>query len=76
MSKLSLTINNYDGGVNHFMKKNHGSLNLDIFLTYPNQLMRSFPVMQIKKINEQKGPKIAEFRVQFWYNCVIDCFTL
>ena len=63
MSRLSLTIKNYHGGVNHFMKKNPGSLNLDIFLTYPNQLMRSFPVMQIKKINEQKGPTIAEFRL-------------
>ena len=41
------------------MKQNNEQLNMDLFLTYPNQLIRSFPVMKIKHIHEREGSKFA-----------------
>ena len=59
LSKVAVIIENYFGGVKHFMKQNNEQLNLDLFLTYPNQLIRSFPVMKIKHIHEREGAKFA-----------------
>lgn len=63
LSKISLTIENYDGGVKHFVKQISNPLSLDIFITYPNQLLRSHPVMKIRRINERKGVNITQINL-------------
>ena len=52
LSKIRLAIFNFLNGV--FAEYNWGWLNLDIYLTYPNQLMRSYPIFSIKRLENRK----------------------
>ena len=35
-----------------------------MFLTYPNQLMRSYEILEIRNLNQQKGKTIATIDIQ------------
>ena len=63
LSKISLTIENYYRGVKHFVKQISNHLSLDVFVTYPNQLLRSHPVMKLRRINERKGVNITQINL-------------
>ena len=52
LSKIRLAIFNFLNGV--FAEYNWGWLNLDIYLSYPNQLMRSYPIFSIKQLENRK----------------------
>ena len=52
LSKMRVAIFNFLNGV--FAEYNWGWLNLDIYLTYPNQLMRSYPIFRIKQLEDRK----------------------
>ena len=52
VSKIRLAIFNFLKGV--FSEDNFGWLNLDIYLTYPNQLLRSYPIFKIKRLDNRK----------------------
>ena len=51
LSKIKFSIFNFLNGV--FVENNRAWLHLDIYLTYPNQLMRSYPVIKIEKLQNK-----------------------
>ena len=59
--KIEITIGDYYGGV--FSKQDY-RFNLGIFLTYPNQLMRSFPIVDIKNLQRRKNKNIVTVMTQ------------
>ena len=53
---IEMKLKGYYQGVQHFDKRgNATSLHLSIFLTYPQQLMRSFPIIKIGNLHKQKN---------------------
>ena len=58
---MQVKIQGYDGGV--FDGKN-GRLWLGIYLTYPNQLIRSFPIVEILNMQERKEKNFVRIMAQ------------
>ena len=51
LSKIKFTIFNFLNGV--FDENNRGWLHLDIYLAYPNQLMRSYPIFKTEQLQSR-----------------------
>ena len=56
LRRIRITIGDYYKGVFHQEDK---PLNLKIFLTYPQQLIRSFPIFEIKNLQKRKDKNLV-----------------
>ena len=52
------------GYYNGFFPEYNERLHLKMFLTYPNQLMRSYEILEIRNLNQQNGKTIATIDIQ------------
>ena len=59
VTKIKIAITKFFNGV--FLKKNFGWLHLDIYLSYPNQLLRSFPIGRLQRIHKRE--KSSKFKI-------------
>ena len=56
VASIEMKLKGYYQGVQHFNKRGKSpSLHLSVFLTYPQQLMRSFPIIKIGNLHKQKN---------------------
>ena len=56
VASIEMKLKGYYQGVQHFDKRGKSpSLHLSVFLTYPQQLMRSFPIIKIGNLHKQKN---------------------
>ena len=55
VTSIEFELKDYYQGVQHFEKRSENpSLHFSVFLTYPQQLMRSFPIIKIGNLHKQK----------------------
>ena len=59
VTKTKIAIAKFFNGV--FLKKNLGGLHLDIYLSYPNQLLRSFPIARLQRTHTRE--KSSKFKI-------------
>lgn len=56
VASIELKLKDYYQGIQHFERQSQTpSLHLSVFLTYPQQLMRSFPIIKIGNLHKQKN---------------------